>query len=139
MHSPARRQRLEEAVSLSPPLIADYLNVPDYTAAHARYLDDLGIATFFAGRPMRNNSCGKQSRTAADDRQPVPDVLAYAVWLAVMERSLGHVLMERGDWAEAPTSAILWSISSRRYGRTSPERRAPGFATAVRVLGGGIS
>ena len=46
MHSPARRQRLEEAVSLSPPLIADYLNAPDYTAAHARYLDDLGIATF---------------------------------------------------------------------------------------------
>src|SRR5439155_1196141 len=51
MNPATRRQRLEEAVALSAPLVAEYPNVPDYAAAHARYLDGLGITTFLAGKP----------------------------------------------------------------------------------------
>ena len=69
-----------------------------------------------------------------------PDVLAYAVWLAVMERSLGHVLMERGDWAEASTPAILCrSASSATDERVRKDGRRGSLPPSARVLGGGIS
>jgi tetratricopeptide (TPR) repeat protein len=102
-NSDARTQdRLREAVELSAELVKDYPNVPEYTAAHARYLDEQGTRLFQA----RNLSeAEKLHRKAVDFQSKVvknyPEVVAYSLWLGLMERSLGRVLAERGDLKEA--------------------------------------
>jgi serine/threonine protein kinase len=131
--SPARRQRLEEAVALSAPLVADYPNVPDYAAAHARYLDDLGISTFLGGKPAEAEQFMRQA-VALEQKlvKQYPDVLAYDVWLAVMERSLGHVLAERGDWTEARNRLQSSVDRLEALRKNDAGRRVPAFDRAVR-------
>ena len=133
MHSESRRQKLEEAVALSAPLVADYPNVPDYAAAHARYLDDLGIATFLAGKAGEAEQFMRQAVALEQGLvKQCPDMLAYGVWLAVMERSLGHVLIERAGWAEARgrLQSSVDRLESLRKNDTGT--RVPGFDRAVR-------
>jgi len=135
MHSSVRRQRLEEAVALSAPLVSDYPNVPDYGAAHSRYLDDLGIATFLSGKPADAEQLMRQAIALQQKlvRQS-PDVLAYAVWLAVMERSLGHVLTARGEWAEARKRLQSSVDQLEALRKNESGQSVPGFVPAVRAF-----
>ena len=117
---------------MSAPLVADYPDVPDYAAAHARYLDDLGIATFLAGRAGEAEQFMRQA-VALEQRlvKHCPDVLAYGVWLAVMERSLGHVLIERGEWPEARTRLQSSVDRLEALRKNEAGTRVPGFEQAV--------
>jgi tetratricopeptide (TPR) repeat protein len=96
------RERLEEAVSRSAELVAQYPNVPEYAAAHARYLDRLGMSLARAGKlaeaeGLHRKAVASQIRLA----EQYPDVVAYRVWLGLMERSLGRVVGDRGGLKEA--------------------------------------
>ncbi len=99
-----REQRLEEAVALSKPLIERYPNVPAYTAAHARYLDMLGLARFHVGKfsasaELHRKAISFQCKLV----KQYPDVAAYTFWLGLMERSLGAALGKRGQLNDART------------------------------------
>lgn len=106
-----KRKQLEEAVALSAALVGEYPNVPDYAAAHARYLDHLGIALFLAeqsadGEKLLQKAVAIQNKLV----KQYPEVVAFGLWLSLMERSLGRIQSERGAWKEARThleSAIL--------------------------------
>ncbi len=95
-------ERLREAIQLSGEMIAQYPNVPEYTAAHARYLDQLGMRLVQAKKP---EEAEKLHRKAVDFQTRLvkqhPEVLAYSLWLGLMERSLGQALGERGELKEA--------------------------------------
>jgi serine/threonine protein kinase len=98
----SRQQRLEEAIALSKPLVEQYPNVPAYTAAHARYLDGLGMARYRAGEfseaeTLHRRAIAFQCKLV----QQYSDVAAYSFWLGLMERSLGDALGERGKLKEA--------------------------------------
>jgi serine/threonine protein kinase len=97
----SRQQRLEEAIALSRPLVEQYPNVPAYTAAHARYLDGLGMDRYRAGKyseaeKLHRRAIAYQSKLV----KQYPDVAAYTFWLGLMERSLGDALAERGQLKE---------------------------------------
>jgi tetratricopeptide (TPR) repeat protein len=96
--------RMKEAVELSKQLMAHYPNVPDHAAAHARYLDGLGIALFrneqlTEAEEAHRQAVGIQTRLL----EQYPQVVAYSFWLGLMDRSLGRVLGERGKLVEART------------------------------------
>jgi serine/threonine protein kinase len=100
----SRERRQEEAVALSKPLIEQYPNVPAYTAAHARFLDQLGLARFHAGKfsesaELHRKAIAFQSKLV----KQYPDVAAYTFWLGLMERSLGAALGKRGQLNDART------------------------------------
>jgi hypothetical protein len=109
--------------------------VPDYGAAHSRYLDDLGIATFLSGKPADAEQLMRQAIALQQKlvRQS-PDVLAYAVWLAVMERSLGHVLTARGEWAEARKRLQSSVDQLEALRKNESGQSVPGFVPAVRAF-----
>jgi serine/threonine protein kinase len=96
------RERLEEAINLSAEMLAQYPNVPDYRAAHARYLDQLGMNLL---RVRRFDEAEKQHRKAVEIQKKLvaqyPGVVAYGLWLGLMERSLGQALGQRGELKEA--------------------------------------
>ncbi|HJZ93875.1 MAG TPA: serine/threonine-protein kinase [Gemmataceae bacterium] len=99
-----RRERLKEATDLSSDLVTEYPNVPQYTAAHAQYLDWLGMEAFLArdfdeSERMHRKAVTYQSTLV----KQYPAVVAYAFWLSLMECSLGRVLVERGELKEART------------------------------------
>jgi serine/threonine protein kinase/tetratricopeptide (TPR) repeat protein len=99
-----KREQLGEAVTLSAALVADYPNVPDYANAHARSLNQLGIALFQAARAEEAEKLLRKAVTVqAKLVKLYPEVVAYGLWLGLMERSLGRVLSERGAWQEART------------------------------------
>jgi serine/threonine protein kinase len=96
------KERLEEAITRSGKLMAQYPNMPAYAAAHARYLDALGMALFHARRFVEaeephHKAVNLQWKLV----QQHPEVIAYRCWLSLMERSLGCVRRERGDLKEA--------------------------------------
>jgi tetratricopeptide (TPR) repeat protein len=107
-----KRERLEEAIALSGPLVTEYPNVPDYAAAHGRYLEQLGVALFASAKP---DDAEKTLRKAATVQQRLvkqyPEVVAYGFGLSLTERSLGRVLNERREWKEA--RALLEDAVSR--------------------------
>jgi tetratricopeptide (TPR) repeat protein len=93
---------LEEAVALSEKLVKDYPNVPDYAAAHVRYLNFLGIHLFQEGIPDEAETRFRQA--LAEQRrlnQKYPAGVAYVYRLGRIERNLGKVLSEQGQWQEA--------------------------------------
>jgi len=98
----SKEKRLREAIALSAQLVAAYPNVPDYAAAHARYLDGLGMTLLQAGKldeseKMHRKAVALQERLVKQH----PQVVAYRFWLGLMQRSLGDVLGERGQLKEA--------------------------------------
>ncbi len=123
-----RLQRLEEAVSLGKQLVGQYPNVPDYALAHARTLDQLGLTLLNA---KQLDEAEKVQRQAVKRQQRLheqyPEVVAFSFWLGLMERTLGRILSERGQWKEArgrlesATSRVegLWKKDSR-LGGTRP-------------------
>jgi tetratricopeptide (TPR) repeat protein len=96
------QDRLDEAISLSAKLVAQYPNVPQYTAAHAQYHDRLGIALQQA---RKHKEAEKKHRAAVALQtrlvKQYPHVVAYGIWLSLMERSLGRVLSEQNQLQEA--------------------------------------
>ena len=93
---------LIEAITTSVELVAKYPDVPAYTAAHARFLDQLGIRFFEAknyeeAERLHRNALGFQSKLV----QQYPEIVAYNLSLGFMERSLGRLLAERGVLDEA--------------------------------------
>jgi tetratricopeptide (TPR) repeat protein len=94
--------RLREAITFSADLVARYPTVPDYAAAHARALDRLGMELFRAGQLDEAVECHRKA-VAYQVRlvKQYPDVVANALWLGLMERSLGRTLGARGDLSEA--------------------------------------
>jgi eukaryotic-like serine/threonine-protein kinase len=95
-------ERLREAIELSSELVAQYPNVPEYAAAHARYLDQLGMRLvkmekWDEAEPMHRLAVGFQRKLV----QQYPDVIAFRLWLSLMERSLGEALGGRGQLQEA--------------------------------------
>jgi serine/threonine protein kinase len=107
-----KRKRLEEAIALSRPLVDLYPNVPEYTAAHARYLDRFGLVLFDAGEL---DAAAQAHRKALDLQNKLvkqcPDVLSYTFWQCLMERALGRTLSERGKLTEG--RALLESSIAR--------------------------
>ena len=82
----------------------DYPNVPEYSAAHARYLDQLGMRLFRAGKLDKSEE--RHREAVAIETKLVkdhPEVVAYNLWLGLMERSLAHALAARGELKEART------------------------------------
>ncbi len=106
-----KRKRLEEAIALSRPLVDLYPNVPEYTAAYARYLDRFGLVLFDAGEL---DAAGQAHRKALDLQNKLvkqcPDVLAYTFWQCLMERALGRTLSERSKLTEgrALLAGVTW-------------------------------
>jgi tetratricopeptide (TPR) repeat protein/tRNA A-37 threonylcarbamoyl transferase component Bud32 len=99
---PLSRARLQEAIDLSAELVALYPSVPDYAAAHARYLDRLGMTLYDAGEyeaaeRAAREAVALQGKLAGQ----YPGAVAYNLWLGLMERSLGRTLDARGELAEA--------------------------------------
>lgn len=99
-----RGAELREAVRLSDALAKQYPNVPDYRAAHARYLDQLGLHLRRTGTP---EEVEKAHRAAFEEQsalvQSHPDVPAYQFWLSLFERSYGRALAGRGEQSAAVT------------------------------------
>jgi serine/threonine protein kinase len=96
------RQRLAEAVDLSAALASQYANVPEYTAAHARYLHLLGIACVRVekleeGEKLYRQALEEQSRLVKQH----PEVIAYGYLLGLMEHYLGRLLGKCGQLQEA--------------------------------------
>jgi eukaryotic-like serine/threonine-protein kinase len=96
--------RMREAISLSRELVDKYPNVPAYSFAHARYLNDLGIAGYRGGQyaeaeKLHRKALIIQSRMV----RQYPDLPAYAVGLSMIEHSLGRDLAELGNRKEART------------------------------------
>jgi tetratricopeptide (TPR) repeat protein len=94
----ARRWRAGER-----PSVEEYAErYPQYTAAHAQYLDWLGIESFLArdfdeSERMHRKAVIYQSGLV----KQYPAIVAYAFWMSLMECSLGRVLVERGELKEA--------------------------------------
>ena len=119
------RGYLQESVSLSGELVAQYPAVPEYAAAHARYLDQLGMKWYDAREWKEAEKChraavGQQSQLVKN----YPQVIGYRLWLGLMERALGRDLGRLGDLVEARKliqSGIerveaLWQSDSRLGG-----------------------
>jgi eukaryotic-like serine/threonine-protein kinase len=97
-------ERLQEAIERSSELVGQYPNVPDYTAAHARYLDRLGMRLVKEEKwgeavPLHRKAVVIQSKLV----QQYPDVVAFRLWLSLMERSLGEAVGGQGELQEART------------------------------------
>lgn len=98
----ATRERLREAIALSADLVAQYPNVPQYTASHAQYHDRLGMALAQGhDLPEAEKTHRKAVALQSGLVKQYPQVVAYSFWLSLMECSLARVLSERGDQAEA--------------------------------------
>jgi serine/threonine protein kinase len=96
--SEGREAGMREAVQRSDVLARQYPNVPDYRAAHARYLDDLGMYLGFTGSREEAEKAHKEAfdQQSALNRQH-PDVPAYLFALSRYERSYGKALARRGE------------------------------------------
>jgi serine/threonine protein kinase len=98
------RERLEEAVNTAAELTSQYPNVPQYAAAHAQYLDRLGMDLMAMRIPA---DAEKANRKAVAIQSALvkqyPHVVAYRFWLSLMECSLARCLREPGQSSEART------------------------------------
>ena len=120
------REWLEEAVSRSAELSAQYPTVPDYAAAHARYLDQYGMNLFRVGK--RDEAIRLLRQAVADQEKLVgryPEVVVYGLWLGLMERSLGQALGDRGELPEA--RARLEAATTRMEAVWKKDRRLVGI------------
>ncbi len=98
------RERLEEAVALSANLVAQYPNVPQYTAAHAQYHDRLGTLLYQAHNLGEAEKVHRKAVVfQAGLVKKYPQVVAYSFWLSLMEGSLARVLGARGELQGART------------------------------------
>jgi hypothetical protein len=106
------REWLDEAVRESAALVHEYPTVPEYTAAHCRYLDAVGIRLLRTGR---SGDAERVFREAVALQSAIvrqhPKVVVNAVWLGLMERSLGEALAERGELTAA--RELLEAATSR--------------------------
>jgi len=97
-----KRERLKKALALSASLVSEYPNIPDYAAAHARYLDQRGVLLFLDAKTAEAETLFRQALAIQHKLvKQYPEVVAYGIWLSLMERSLGRALNERGAWPEA--------------------------------------
>jgi serine/threonine protein kinase len=108
----ANKQRLEEAITLSRALVAEYPNVPQYTASHAQLHDKLSFLFHGAGQtaPAEEELRNAVALQAGLVKQH-PEVAAYTFSLAVMESSLARLHRERGD--DSGARALLESSLKR--------------------------
>src|SRR5262249_28117252 len=116
---------LQQAIDLSAELVTGYPNVPEFTAAHARYLDRLGMLTLQAGQPLQAARPHRPAGALQSKRGKVyPDRLAYPPGFGLMERSLGRALGARGEWPEA--RALLETATTRVEALWQQDRRLEG-------------
>ncbi len=97
-----RLTRQREAARLAAELTQRYPSVPEYTAIHARCLDQVGLTLIRAGQlpaseAFHRQAVERQSRLVEQH----PEVAAYGLWLGLMERSLGDVLGKQENFSEA--------------------------------------
>ena len=122
---------LREAVDLSEGLMAEYPSVPEYKAAHGRYLDRYGMRLLRAGKTAE---AGKVFRRAFDVQSKLvrqyPDAIAYGFYLSLIERSLGEVLLGEGQLSAA--KGYLKSATERA---AALRKRAPHLDGIRRFLG----
>src|SRR5262249_54100908 len=98
------QERLEEAVTRSEELVAQYPGVPQYTAAHARYLDRLGMMLLQARKLVEAETAHRKAVSLQSGLvKQYPEVIAYGFWLSLMECSLARGLSEGGTLPEART------------------------------------
>jgi serine/threonine protein kinase len=105
-------ERMKQAIAISGELVNQYPNVPEYAAAHAQFLDKLGMDSYRASKFEDAEKLGRKAVTI--QRRLVkqhPEVVAYNLWQCFMERSLGEALAARGQLAEART--LLEGATSR--------------------------
>jgi tetratricopeptide (TPR) repeat protein len=96
------RDRLQEAVSTAAGLASQYPNVPQYTAAHAQYLDRLGMELNMAHERAEAEKVNRKAVTIQTAlMKQYPQVVAYRFWLSLMECSLARALTEPEQTAEA--------------------------------------
>jgi eukaryotic-like serine/threonine-protein kinase len=122
-------QRLQEAISASAELIAKYANVPEYTAAHVRYLSDLGIVSYRAGKFDEAEKLQRKARAIQSKLvKQYPEVGAYRFWLSMIEHALAKVLAKRGEWQEARQRLESASARVEALRQADPKfGPAPGF------------
>ena len=95
-------QNMRDSVDLSEALMAEYPTVPEYKAAHGRYLDRYGMRLLRAGK---TDEADKVFRRALDVQSKLvrqhPDAIAYGFYLSLIERSLGEIESNRGQLSSA--------------------------------------
>ncbi|HVK12772.1 MAG TPA: protein kinase [Gemmataceae bacterium] len=123
------RDRLKEAIERSAELIAQYPNVPQYRAAHAQYLDRLGMILFETGdraeaERTHRRAVVVQGALVKQD----PAAVTHAIWLSLMECSLARTVADRG---ERPEARALYESATARLDRL---RTADPATPAVRAV-----
>ena len=131
-------ERLQEAITRSADLVAQYPNVPDYTAAHARYLDRLGMESLRAGKVEEAEEWGRKAVAIQVKLvKQNPDVVAYNLWLGLMNRSLGEALGKRGQLTEA--RALLEDATGRAEGLLKKDSRLTGIQPFLGMAYGNLA
>lgn len=131
------RPGLEEAITLSAELSSQYPDVPEFSAAHARYLDRQGFQMLRSGRPA---SAEKPLRRAMEIQTRLvkryPRVPSYEFWLCLVERSLAECLLESGQWRES-TRLLLDAV--QRAERLDREKSLPGVGMLLGMAYGDLA
>ena len=125
------RERLKEAIERSAELAAQYPNVPQYLAAHAQYLDRLGMVLLQSGDPAEAELTHRKAvlvQAAVVKQNPAAP--AYAVWLSLMECNLARTVTARGNLKEGRE---LYESAAARLDRL---RAADPTVPAVRGVSG---
>jgi len=95
-------ERIKEAVTLSAQLVAQYGNVPAYAAAHARYVNHLGISLYRAGiLDDAAEQYRKAMKLQARLVRQYPDSATFACWLSFMEQEIARIHSDRREWKDA--------------------------------------
>lgn len=101
-HGPNGPSGLSEALALSADLVRQYPDVPEFAAAHGRFLVSAG---FHSMRLAQAEEAEKSYRRALAIQgelvKKYPSATAYAFWLCLMERSLAECLLQTGRYREA--------------------------------------
>jgi serine/threonine protein kinase len=134
-------ERIREAVTLSGELLALYANVPAYAAAHARYLNHLGMVNYRNGTfDEAEKLHRKAQRIQMKLVKQYPEVVAYGIWLSNIESGLGRDLAARGNLKDArerlENAASRIEILTKKDSRLGPARYSLGqiYRELARVL-----
>jgi hypothetical protein len=94
--------RISEAATLSAQLMSQYANVPAYAAAHARYVNHLGMGLYRTGK-LRDAEAEYRKALRIQGRlvRQYPDSVVFACWLSLMEYGLARVHADRSEWKDA--------------------------------------
>jgi tetratricopeptide (TPR) repeat protein len=106
------RERLEEALTISTGLVAEYPTMPQYAASQAQIFDKLGFVFERTQETKKAETARRKAIALQSDLiQKHPDVIAYHYSLLVMQSSLARNLLQRGNWNEA--KSLLESSTAR--------------------------